>query len=217
MMEEGNSPPPEPADDRLLAERLWTIGRLACGLSGELRQSLAVIRNSVYFLNLHLGEKIDDATRRHLSIMLRELRATSFMVTNLSALTDQRVPDRQPVDVELLVQAAVSRVPIPSGISVETAVAAGTQLNCDAEQLACALANLLANSIQAMPAGGRVRIIGHVRHPEVVITVEDSGTGMDDETLRRAFEPLFSRSPHRIGLGLTVVRSLVGLNGGRSS
>jgi len=185
-------------DERLLAERLWTIGRMASCISGELRQCTSVVRNSAYFLNLHLGENIDDKTRRHLSILIRELRGVDLLISNLSALADQRPPDRQPADVELLVHAA-----------------SGTQVFCDPEQLTCVLANLFTNSIQAMPAGGQLRVLGRVRHPEVTITVEDSGTGMDDETLRRAFEPLFSRTPQRLGIGLTVVRSLVGLNGGR--
>uniref|UniRef100_A0A7C4GF00 histidine kinase n=1 Tax=candidate division WOR-3 bacterium TaxID=2052148 RepID=A0A7C4GF00_UNCW3 len=202
-------------DERLLAERLWTIGRMASCISGELRQCTSVVRNSAYFLNLHLGENIDDKTRRHLSILIRELRGVDLLISNLSALADQRPPDRQPADVELLVHAALSRLPIPTGIAVDIAVASGTQVFCDPEQLTCVLANLFTNSIQAMPAGGQLRVLGRVRHPEVTITVEDSGTGMDDETLRRAFEPLFSRTPQRLGIGLTVVRSLVGLNGGR--
>lgn len=202
-------------DERLLAERLKTIGRLASGISGVLRQSLAVIRNSVYFLNIHLGESIDDKTRRHLSIILRELRATDLLVSNLSALTDQRPPDRQLTDVELLIHTALNRLQVPEKIRIETAVAASTQILCDHEQLTCVLTNIFANSIAAIPDGGRIRIFGQVRHPEVIIAVEDTGIGMDEETLRRAFEPLFSGSPHQTGLGLCVVRSLVGLNGGR--
>jgi len=206
---------PDAPDERLLAERLKTIGRLASSLSGELRQSLSVVRNSVYFLNMHLGTALDDKTRRHLSIMLRELQATDNLVTNLSALTSRHPPDRQPVDVDLLIHAALGRIQVPADVSVSIAVAPGTRVLADAEQLTCALVNLLVNSIQAMPEGGQIRIVGRVQHPEVIITVEDTGSGMDEAVLRRAFEPLFSTSPLRTGLGLTVVRSLVGLNGGR--
>ncbi len=203
------------AADALLVERLNTLGRLAEGLSGDLRQSLSVIRNSIYFLKMHLGESLDDKVRRHLSIMLREIRTAGRAVTNLSSLSLKRAPERQPVDVELLAASALGQVTAPPDIVVEQVIPQNARVFGDAEQLACAIANVIINSVQAMPAGGKVRIVCRPEPTAVALAIADEGQGMTDEVMARAFEPLFTTSPHRAGLGLTVVRSLVGANGGQ--
>lgn len=203
-----------PAHEQLLAERLKTIGRLSDGISGDLRQSLTVIRNSIYFLNIHLGESLDDKVRRHLSLLLREVNSINAIAANLAALASKRLPERQPSDVGLVITTALGHVAVPASVTVEPIIPDDARLYCDPEQVACAVANLITNAIQAMPEGGRIRIVCQHAGTELTLAVSDSGIGMSDEALTRAFEPLFSMSPHRTGLGLTVVRALVGANGG---
>jgi signal transduction histidine kinase len=198
----------------LRAERLSAIGQLSSGLSADLRQSLGVIRNSIYFLNISLGESLDDKVRRHLTLLLREVNSINRIAANLEALTSKRVPERQPTDVQLLVATALGRIAVPQNVSVEPLVPDGSRLYCDPDQMACALANLVTNAVQALPDGGRVRIGCRGSDDELVMTVTDGGIGMTDEVLVQAFEPLFTTSPHRTGLGLTVVRALTGANGG---
>ena len=199
---------------QLLAERLKTIGRLSDGISGDLRQSLTVIRNSIYFLNIHLGESLDDKVRRHLSLLLREVNSINTIASNLASLASKRLPERQPSDVGLIISTALGHVAVPANVIVEPVIPGDARLYCDPEQVACAVANLITNAIQAMPEGGRVRIVCRHAGAELTLAVSDSGVGMSDEVKTRAFEPLFSTSPHRTGLGLTVVRALVGANGG---
>jgi signal transduction histidine kinase len=198
----------------LLVERLKTIGRVADGVAGDLRQSLSVIRNSVYFLNTHLGESLDDRVRRHLGLMLQEVNSLGRIASNLTFLSPRRVPERHPVDMELLLAGALGQVTVPRTITVETVVPAETCLVCDAEHMTIALANLITNAVQAMTERGRLRLVCRVEPNELTLAVTDNGAGMTDETRARAFEPLFSTSPHRAGLGLPVVRALVGANGG---
>lgn len=205
-----------PTDD-LLIERLKTIGRLSDGLSGDLRQSLSVIRNSVYLLSLQLGETAEDHIRRHLSVILREIGCINRIATNLSSMSMRRDPDRQPSDLPVIVGAALEQVTVPKSITVETVVPAASRVYCDPAQISCALANLVVNAAQAMPDGGRIRIVCREESSETRIEVRDNGVGMNLETISRAFEPLYSTVGHRAGLGLSVVRALVGRNGGTVS
>lgn len=222
IMKTGRPPDPDAdgaaaatsANEQLMAERLSTIGRLSDGISGDLRQSLTVIRNSIYFLNIHLGESLDDKVRRHLSLLLREVNSISTIATNLASLASRRLPERQPSDVGLIVATALGHVALPVRVTVEPAIPGDARLYCDPEQVSCAIANLITNAAQAMPEGGRIRVVCRSAGPETVIAVSDPGIGMSDATRARAFEPLFSASPHRTGIGLTVVRALVGANGG---
>jgi signal transduction histidine kinase len=98
----------------------------------------------------------------------------------------------------------------------------------DANQLELAILNLTINARDAMPSGGSVRIdlknsrTGNRSPPEllpgdyVVVSISDTGTGMDEETLARAFEPFFTTKElgSGSGLGLPMVQGFAAQSGG---
>jgi signal transduction histidine kinase len=68
---------------------------------------------------------------------------------------------------------------------------------------------LIGNALDAMPNGGVLRLSTHV-HEDVVVTITDSGVGMDEATKRRVFEPFYTtKGPRGTGLGLSVVFGIV--------
>jgi two-component system cell cycle sensor histidine kinase/response regulator CckA len=87
----------------------------------------------------------------------------------------------------------------------------------DRSQFELTLLNLASNARDAMPGGGRCKIILTSHNAATVtLSIEDSGTGMPDELLHRIFEPFFTTKPvdQGTGLGLSVVYSLVNRAGG---
>lgn len=104
-------------------------------------------------------------------------------------------------------------------------------IHADINQLESALLNLVVNARDAMPSGGRIRIFAAVQAigeaaalqagtkpgQFVVISVEDTGEGMDDETLQRAMEPFFTTKGvgKGTGLGLSMVHGMAEQLGGR--
>jgi signal transduction histidine kinase len=86
----------------------------------------------------------------------------------------------------------------------------------DEGQIRQALNNLLRNAREAMPNGGRI-VLGARPAPTeggVVITVDDEGSGMDDEARGHLFEPFFTTKGHGTGLGLVITREVVEAHGG---
>lgn len=76
--------------------------------------------------------------------------------------------------------------------------------------------NLILNAVDALPAGGRIRIATSAEAGRTVVTIADTGTGMSEETLRRAFEPFFTtKGVKRTGLGLAVAYGAVRRHGGQ--
>jgi signal transduction histidine kinase len=85
----------------------------------------------------------------------------------------------------------------------------------DRTLVARALTNLVENAIQAMPAGGRVHIRAESSDAMIVITVADTGVGMDQQALSRAFDPFFSTKTGGSGLGLANAQRNIEMSGGR--
>ncbi len=81
------------------------------------------------------------------------------------------------------------------------------------ERMKQVLINLLLNSIQAMPRGGKVRIsaqeVFENHQKEVLLRVEDSGKGIPEKDRERVFDPFFTTKEGGTGLGLSIVYSII--------
>jgi len=190
------------------------VGHLASRLSDEVRQPLALIRNADYYLNIHFGADLDETVHRHLTFLFRGLQELDDIVENLSALAGTDVTERQIADAQLLVSVALERALTRPDVTVEAAVDPGEVLFCDSCQVRLALTNVINNGIQALPGAGRVSVVCRQAGQETRIVVADNGPGMSEEVLARAFDPFFTTSSHRVGIGLTAARRLVESSGG---
>src|SRR5690606_36818930 len=88
-------------------------------------------------------------------------------------------------------------------------------VRADRTLLGRAITNLVENALHAMRDGGALSIVMTRDAEDVVLTVADTGVGMDQEALDRAFEPYFSTKATGTGLGLPIARRNIELNGGR--
>ncbi len=109
--------------------------------------------------------------------------------------------------------------PYRVGLGPETTItielpAALPQVWIDRTLVARAVTNLLENAVQAMPNGGRLRVTGAVEDGQVVLTLADTGVGMDADAAARAFEPYFSTKTAGSGLGLANARRNIETSGG---
>src|SRR5204862_7727960 len=83
-----------------------------------------------------------------------------------------------------------------------------------------ALTNVIENALHAMPGTGHLTIVSRAPapgagRPAVVVEVTDTGVGMDPQALEKIFEPYFSTKATGTGLGLTIAKRNMELNGGR--
>ena len=105
-----------------------------------------------------------------------------------------------------------------TGVNVDFSVSPDLpQVEADYYQLQQVFLNLILNSIQAMPEGGRLGLdIKPLNHDAVRITVSDTGGGIPQEHLSRVFEPFFSTkdSGQGTGLGLAIVSKIIRDHGG---
>jgi PAS domain S-box-containing protein len=196
-------------------------------LAHELRNPLAPIRNAAHTLAL-LGTG-DDRVRWVSGVIERQVGLMTRLVDDLldvSRITSGKITlQRATVSVREVLAHAVeaARPPAESrgqALEVDVPEDAG-RVAGDPARLAQAVGNLLDNAIKYTDDGGRIRLRARTEADEVVIVVEDSGAGIDPELLPHVFDLFIQadRSLERkqggLGLGLTLVRRLVEMHGGR--
>jgi two-component system sensor histidine kinase FlrB len=88
-------------------------------------------------------------------------------------------------------------------------------LRADRSLLRQAFINLLLNAFQAMPDGGKIEIGMERVGDDVQVIFSDTGTGMDEETAARLFEPFFSTKDRGTGLGMSITATIITAHEGR--
>jgi len=193
-------------------------------LGHELRNPLAPILTALQLLKL----RGVDAAERERGIIERQVKHLVSLVDDLldvSRITRGKIELRRaPIELADVVARAIEmssplleqqrhdlRVDVPrTGLTVDV----------DASRMAQVIANLLTNAAKYTEPGGTISVTGRSEGDEVVLTVRDTGIGIDAEMLPRIFD-LFAqerqtleRSQGGLGLGLAIVRSLVAMHGG---
>jgi signal transduction histidine kinase len=195
-------------------EKLAILGQLAGGVGHELRNPLAVLATSVYFLTMTLGETADPKIRKHLGIIEQELGNANEIITNLLDFSRVRQPDTVKITLADLLNNALERYDFGS-VAVEKNIR-DIEVLADPGQVRQVIMNLVTNAVQAMPEGdGRLLIETGQSEGEAWIAIKDWGTGIEPAILEKIFQPLFTTKAKGIGLGLAVCESLIRANGGR--
>ncbi|MGQ0701999.1 MAG: PAS domain S-box protein [Gemmatimonadales bacterium] len=196
-------------------------------LSHELRNPLAPLRHALELLRHNPQEA--DANRANLGVMERQLSQLVRLVDDLldlSRITSGQMELRkEPVELAQVVRNAVETSrPLIQQAHHELSVSLPAQpvwLEGDPVRLAQVVANLLNNAARYTEPGGRISVRAVVQDSEAVVTVEDTGIGIPREKLPQIFDmfaqvgqPL-ERTRGGLGIGLTLVKRLVEMHGGR--
>jgi signal transduction histidine kinase len=201
------------SEELVRKERLAALGRLAGGVSHEIRHPLGVIKNSVYYLRMVLPP--DDKVLKHLAILDGEVATADRIVSELLEFTGATPTNRMVTDPTALVRDVLGRTSLDGHVTVATRLDARCPaISVDPEQIKQVLGNLITNAIQAMPRGGTLTVETVEADGGMLMTVSDTGVGIPPDHLDEIFEPFFTTKAKGIGLGLTRVKDLIEANGG---
>lgn len=139
------------AQEQLIrAERLAAISQLGASVCHELGNPLGVINNSVYYLNTMLSDR-DGKVKKHLDIMGREIVRAKKITSDLLSLTEGKKPTLQKIQINTIVQGALSRTPVPDTVAVITNLGGDLPpLMADPYQIEQVFFNIILNAAQAM-------------------------------------------------------------------
>lgn len=193
--------------------------RLLADLGHELRTPLTVIRGEIEAVL----DGVHEPDPEHLDPLLDQVAVMERLLEDLRTLSlaEAGSLELHPEEVDpatLLADIADGHRGKAAGAGIEVVVDARGGLPpvlLDPLRMREVLTNLIVNAIRAMPDGGELALGARVEGDWLVLTVDDSGIGMDEGELERAFER-FHRSPGSpgTGLGLTISKDLVEAHGG---
>jgi two-component system, sensor histidine kinase len=198
-------------------------------LAHELRNPLAPIRTAADSLP-RLVERGDPRAEATLGVVRRQVQQLTRLVDDLldvSRITQDRIEiQRSPVDLAAVVRQALESVDPQVNDkrhSVRTAVASGLYVEGDSARLVQCVSNIITNAVKYTDAGGEINVTLAAEGGRAVVTISDNGVGIPAELLPRVFE-LFvqndrslDRSQGGLGIGLSVVRRLIEMQGGTVS
>jgi putative nucleotidyltransferase with HDIG domain len=208
------------AQTELLRSRtVVTVGEMAAGAAHEMNNPLAVISGRSQLLAAQLEDpKLKQSARQ----IHEQSQRLSDIITELMDFAKPTPPKIATFDVAELIDKALYEAKAttdPADRLIEVTVADVPQVQVDADQVTAALTEVIGNALQATDEkSGQIDIHGAFDpySSRVVITIADNGNGMDDTTLKRAFDPFFSAKPagRRRGMGLPKALRWVESSGG---
>ena len=194
------------------SERLATFGQLVGSIGHELRNPLGVMETSLFILR---GRVSDERARKHADRIGEQIAVANSIISDLLDMIRDRPLEITPARLAALVAEAAAAVKRPPDVCI---VAEGLDglpdIPADQSKLRQVLVNLLENAVHAVGAAGEVRVRGAATGDELVLSVEDTGPGVDASIRKRLFEPLITTKAKGIGLGLPLVRRIVERHGG---
>jgi PAS domain S-box-containing protein len=214
------------------AQKLEAVGRLAGGVAHDFNNTLMIVSS---YADLILQRDCGDSkTLSYAEQIHRAALKASSVTQQLLAFSRKQILEPEVLDTDTVLKDLGKMLPKLLGEDITLVIephSTGCHVKADRGQLEQIIMNLVVNARDAMPSGGRLLIRSQgievdsafaAEHPPtvpgryVLLTVTDTGLGMDTETRARIFEPFFTTKERGkgTGLGLATVYGIVKQSGG---
>lgn len=186
------------------SEKLSVVGQLAAGVAHEIRNPLTALKGFVQLLQSN-----NDRFQSYYAVMMSELDRINTIVSEFLFLAKPQVTHFEKKDIRALIfdiLALLETHAIMNNVRIITDFEESIpEINCAENQLKQVFINVLKNAIEAMPAGGEVRIqLRTDSNGTVRIRFEDNGMGIPNDRLQQLGEPFYTTKEKGTGLGLMV-------------
>jgi len=214
----------------LQSQKLEAVGTMVNGIAHEFNN---VLQGIFLYGGILEGQLQDDRSKASLKAMMVGSERAKKIVNQIMAFSRQSEENIANHNLWLILREAIDleKAMVSSQIEIVEEIADDcSQIRCDSTQMQQIIINLCNNAQQAMPDGGTLTVglkeIQFSNKPEngdekkvpayLELSISDTGTGMDNETLEKVFDPFFTTKEvgEGTGLGLSVVHGLIEQMGG---
>jgi len=190
------------------AENLSAAGELAAGIAHEIRNPLTSIKGFI-----QLAQTMNTNLERYYPIILTEIDRINTIISELLLLAKPKVMDYRKSEITSIIydvlnlfnpQAILHNIEINTDIVIDEAI-----VRCHESQLKQVIINLLKNSLEAMPTGGKINVGLTETSRTLCLTIKDEGRGIPKDILPKLGKPFFTTKDNGTGLGLATCFSII--------
>jgi signal transduction histidine kinase len=190
-------------------EKLAVVGQMATAIGHEIRNPLSSLRGFTQLQN----ERYPN-TNDFYPIMIQEIDRINTIVNDLMYLGKPRVSQFEIAAIEEIMAYTLSitqQQAEDQGVLVETFFEGPLPpIDCDSKQLKQVFINLIKNAIEAMPGGGRIKIVVKVLSGQKIsISIQDEGCGIAEDNILNLGEPFYTTKKDGTGLGIMVTSQII--------
>ena len=198
------------------AERLSSMGEMAAGISHEIRNPLGIIRSSAELLKKKVA-KVDPENTIP-DIIVEEASRLNRIITDFINYAKPRSPKFAGCQVQEVIDKNIAfleaQINEQGYVIKKNYQNSVPEIMADSTMLYQSFLNVLINSMQAMPDGGRILIEVSAGDHLVTVHFDDEGQGIPHENLEKIWDPFFTTKEMGTGLGLGIVKNIIESHGG---
>ena len=195
------------------SERLTAIGELAGMIGHDLRNPLAGIKNATFYLK-RKDKELSVQSKEMLEIINKCIEHSNKIINDLLDYSREIRLEQKDISLGYLFSEVFLTVQVPEKIKVVHRFRETAELKVDNDKIERVFANLIENSLDAMPNGGTLTITSKEVNDQLQLSFCDTGMGISDEVLPKIFSPLFTTKAQGMGFGLAICKRIVEAHGG---
>lgn len=206
-------------DELIKNERLAAMGQMASVVGHEIRNPLAVMNNSIFFIKTKLtrAEQLDEDVNGQIGVIEKQIKQASGVINEILAYSRSRELNPQILQLNHFIDKTLAGCEIPENVEVVRRFdGSGSVVLIDPEEMRSALRNIIDNAVHAMESGGALHLMTEVVDGAWArVDIRDTGPGIQPDVLDQIFSPFFTTKDSGTGLGLAVVRKVMDRHGGK--
>lgn len=200
------------------SERLASIGEFAAGLAHEIRNPIGSVVTAVNILSSGKANSQEIASLN--GVVKKESDRLNRILSDFLIFARPTPPKLRDVELNEILKETVEMVKrhdsFAEGILIELDLDKEIKnVRMDPDQMRQVFWNMLLNSIEAMGGSGALAISSKAMAGKAIISIKDTGHGIEDKELERIFEPFYTTKQNGTGLGLSIVNRIVETHGGK--
>ena len=198
------------------AERLSAIGEISARLAHDLRNPLTVIKGTVEIVKAKSKKGDKGFSEKQIEMMERAVARMANQIDDVLDFVKIQTLHTTRNSILETVSLSVAKIKKSAELSINI-VGENIESVYDADKLEVVLDNIIMNAVEANNERGEVSIRIIDGNNEIIIEVEDAGSGVPQELMTKIFEPLFTTKQRGTGLGLASCKRIIEQHGGSIS
>ncbi|WP_428324411.1 two-component system sensor histidine kinase NtrB [Nitrosopumilus sp.] len=189
-------------------EKLASIGELASRVSHDIRNPLTTIKGVVDLLTSQKSTVTDEKDIQRLELIKKSVTQINHQVEDVLDYVRTNKISLEKASLHEIINQAAKRVSIPDSVDISYPEK-DYSIKCDKLKMEIVFVNLLLNAVDAVHRDGKIAVRMKNVDNFIEIQVEDSGPGINSESLSEIFEPLFTLKQKGTGLGLASCKNII--------